>query len=341
MRMPIAEAVLWASLQVPVPLTPAFSQRERENRRLLVGESVPCKGPEGRTLPLPLLLGEGRGEGDWGREHPARTLLGSRAFTLIELLTVIAIIGVLAALAVPVVNAFKPNVVAAATRQLLDDVAHARQLALSQRTTVYMVFVPTNFWNDPGYGALPATAAPGGLPERAKADRLLDKQLIAYAFVTLHSLGDQPGRSNPRYLSSWKVLPEGAFIALPKFWLRNPVLNIYTNGLLAYQIAGFNVTNGIPFPSESAPSLIVGGKQVWTTLPYLAFNYMGQLVSGQDELIPLAKGTVGFGRNPDKTPSQAIPSLTESPPGNSTNAYNLVRIDWLTGRGRAERLEVR
>src|SRR6266571_5117108 len=68
------------------------------------------------------------------------------AFTLIELLVVISIVGLLAGLAVPVVNNFKPNVVAGATRQLLDDVARARQYAISQRTTVFMVFVPTNFW---------------------------------------------------------------------------------------------------------------------------------------------------------------------------------------------------
>src|SRR6266566_7565952 len=73
------------------------------------------------------------------------------AFTLIELLVVISIVGLLAGLAVPVVNNFKPNVVAGATRQLLDDVARARQYAISQRTTVFMVFVPTNFWNDGAY----------------------------------------------------------------------------------------------------------------------------------------------------------------------------------------------
>src|SRR4051812_4982181 len=71
------------------------------------------------------------------------------AFTLIELLTVIAIVGILAALLAPVLKNFsKPDVTVAATRQMLDDVARARQLAISQRSTVFMVFVPTNFWSD-------------------------------------------------------------------------------------------------------------------------------------------------------------------------------------------------
>src|SRR5689334_13492974 len=70
------------------------------------------------------------------------------AFTLIELLTVIAIIGILAAIVSPtLIHLRKGDAMLAATRQMLDDCGRARQLAISQRTTVYMVFVPTNFWN--------------------------------------------------------------------------------------------------------------------------------------------------------------------------------------------------
>src|SRR5258708_2452481 len=68
-------------------------------------------------------------------------------FTLIELLVVIAILGILAGLAVPALkNLGKSDANVSAARQLLDDVGRARQLALANRTTVYMVFVPTNFW---------------------------------------------------------------------------------------------------------------------------------------------------------------------------------------------------
>src|SRR6267142_6107967 len=99
------------------------------------------------------------------------TLPSPSAFTLVELLVVISIVGLLAGLAVPVVNNFKPNVVAGATRQLLDDVHRARQYAISQRTTVFMVFVPTNFWMDGAYATSVTTPV-----DKAKATNLLDKQ---------------------------------------------------------------------------------------------------------------------------------------------------------------------
>src|SRR5439155_8717704 len=90
--------------------------------------------------------------------HAPRSTLHAAAFTLIELLVVISIVGLLAGLAVPVLNNFKTNVVAGATRQLLDDVARARHYAISQRTTVFMVFVPTNFWMDIAYASSVQTA---------------------------------------------------------------------------------------------------------------------------------------------------------------------------------------
>ncbi len=74
------------------------------------------------------------------------------AFTLIELLVVIAIIGLLAAMVGPTLNNFrKGDAMQAATRLMLDAVARARQLAISQHTTVFMVFVPAGFWNDVAY----------------------------------------------------------------------------------------------------------------------------------------------------------------------------------------------
>ena len=146
-----------------------------------------------------------------------RTGNGESAFTLIELLVVISILGIMAALTVPVLKNFaKSDATLGASRQLLDDVARARQLAISQRTTVYMVFVPANFW----YAALDEfSRLDNGLTpaELTAAVNLCDKQLTGYIFVSLRSVGDQPGQGVPHYLAPWQTLPDSTFIALAKF----------------------------------------------------------------------------------------------------------------------------
>jgi prepilin-type N-terminal cleavage/methylation domain-containing protein len=271
---------------------------------------------------------------------------GGRAFTLIELLVVLAIIGLIAGLALPVMNNFKPNHTASVTRTLLDELARARQLAISQRTTVYMVFVPTNFWSDAAFQGLP-------LSEKTKAAKLLDKQLIGYAFVSLRSMGDQPGNPSVRYLSEWKTLPDGAFISMHKFGPFTQMLTIFTNDTqTAFQVSGFNKTGWVPFPSaEARPYVFNALRQPYVRLPYIAFDYMGRLarfddfnrpVPARGELIPLAKGNVVFARDQQtKVPLQVVPSANEQPLGNTTNSYNVVAIDWLTGRARGLQQEVR
>ena len=255
------------------------------------------------------------------------------AFTLIEMLVVIAILGIMAGLTVPVLKNFaKSDATLGASRQLLDGVARARQLAISQRTTVYMVFVPTNFWNDisgtwpnPWWSSL--TAA-----QKVAATNLCDKQLTGYTFVSLRSVGDQPGQGTPRYLAPWQTLPDGTFIAYQKFTEASNKWHTITDPIDAsksYNIYGFCTNNAIPFPTETAAS--------GPSLPYIAFNYLGQLVSGADpagEYIPIAKGSVLFARDAATKAFQfSSPDASEMPPGNSTDSsYNIVHIDRLTGR---------
>jgi hypothetical protein len=259
---------------------------------------------------------------------------------LLELLMVIAIMGILAALSLPAIRSLKPNAKVAATRQLLDAVSHARQLAISQRTTVYMVFLYTNF-----YTGVNITSGAG-----TNLQPLLDKQLRGYAYVSLRSVGDQPGVHTPRYLSEWKTLPEGAYIPMGKFWSPAPGLQLYNTTLapagMPLVIPGFSTTNsatptnpnGIPFPSED--NLL----PISVTLPYIAFDASGQLVSGvpgQPEMIPVTEGSITYARNQQsKEGLPQPPTVNERPAGNTSDNYSLVYIDRLTGRARVERRKV-
>jgi type II secretory pathway pseudopilin PulG len=258
---------------------------------------------------------------------------------------VIAIMGILAAIALPTVRGMKPNAKVAATRQLFDAVGRARQLALSQRTPVYMVFLPISFWTD--------SAASSWTPnDKAVAAGLYDKQLLGYAYVCLRSMGDQPGVQHPRYLSSWRTLPQGAYIPLEKFAPASsvPALRVVTDAGRTSLVFGFNYTTNVPFPSET--NRPASAARPYIALPYIAFDGRGQLVrelSGKlvsvvndpPELIPVAEGNVSFARDPESKKAVAQPPLvTERPPGNTLENYSLVYIDRLTGRAHVERRKV-
>jgi prepilin-type N-terminal cleavage/methylation domain-containing protein len=273
----------------------------------------------------------------------------SQAFTLIELLVVIAIIGILAGLIGPSLTNFrKGDAMAAGSRQMLDAVARARQLAISQRTTVYLVFVPPGFWTDPAFiDSMNKNIFT--LADKVALTNLIEKQLTGYAYLSMRTVGDQPGQGIPRYLSSWQTLPETTAIETNKFFLaRNAFYTVYTNAnrTIGHRIYGFDTTADIPFPLAQTGRSTVNGRP-YVSLPYLAFDYQGRVVSqiqsGSDgEFIPLVHGTVSYGRDPvTKVPWFYVPTIQEIPPGNATSSsYNLVHVDWLTGRSRLEHQEI-
>ena len=248
-----------------------------------------------------------------------------RAFTLLELLVVISIIGILVGISLPALKGLgRTGTNTGAARQLLEDLRYARQLALRNRSDVYMVFSPSNVWD------VIRNVDQERLPPRKKDPRLLsltnmiEKQFSGYAIVSMRTVGDQPGQEFPNYITEWKKLPQGMLIAPHK---------IVQSGL----DGGFS-TQVVPFPlADSSPAIV----------PVVGFNSRGQLKSNSDEVIPLVVGNVlhekdNFGNYLPFSPDVLITggfSDVISEGQLKTRYHDQIRVNYITGRAQLESWE--
>jgi prepilin-type N-terminal cleavage/methylation domain-containing protein len=251
-------------------------------------------------------------------------------FTIIELLVVIAIIGALAAISLPALKGISQSrQVSNASQQLLDDLALARQYAINNRAFVHVVFVPPMITN--------MTFA----SSQDLAKRLMTHAYASYAFYAERTVGDQPGQARPRYLSRWKSLPDGVFIAPNEFTLMrfkdwegaiNPV------GRPFRMLTEPENKTLFPFPTLTNAAV---------ELPHITFSPKGSCVfldtdkvhKPFDEVIELARGSILAVRD-ENNGNLLYFDVRESPPNNSIDNYNRIRIDGLTGRATLERPEI-
>ena len=276
-------------------------------------------------------------------------MLRPNAFTLIELLVVIGLIALIAGLAAPALKT-KSVSMDIAFRQLADDLNRARQLAISTRSTVYVLFMPLIDSTSPLTNNLPA----------AQQDILTSRQARGYAIFSRRSVGSQPGQEEPRYLSEWKELPEGAFISTNKFQSPDDDSKFYGFLPMDYLSAKENPSVKVPFEDGST----------YKRLPYVAFDSTGALtlsesgyVRGEQKrddwrqslaaraVIPLVAGSVALSRRDDGFGKQVLEwaagSILVKPPfdpkGNFQSITNYIKrvvVDPLSGRSRVEGGEI-
>jgi prepilin-type N-terminal cleavage/methylation domain-containing protein len=275
------------------------------------------------------------------------------AFTLIELLTVLAIIGLITAVALPSLKGLmKSNALNAATRQLLDDVAYARQKAMNDHTKVYIVFIPPAFWMGPNF-LTANTIDSSSKQSHSNLNELVSGQYTSYALYSERSIGDQPGRDFPRYFTKWRQLPDGIIIETNKFStnsLPERIVDVNkTNSITYFNVRPFAITNIFVFPPTEVTN---GANRAYFWLPYIGFDARGKLLPrpgeslAEDEYIPLARGSLFVDRDDQGFAKRTVPADVQElnyrkvGPGGFTN-YTLVHIEPLTGRAKIERQELK
>lgn len=205
--------------------------------------------------------------------------IAARAFTLIEMVVVLGIIGILAALTLPsFTKAGKGNITEAATRQLMDDLAYARLKAMSQRTKVYVVFAPDYYWltNIPPINVsyLDSPAATNFFFFNQPANVIIGSQLSGYAVYSPRMVGEQPGQKTARYISEWHSLPAGALF---------PVAAFRNAGIF------HNLTSSPRFDDI----LLEDGSTNAFRLPFIGFDETGRLFGRTTNIaIPIVEGAV-------------------------------------------------
>jgi prepilin-type N-terminal cleavage/methylation domain-containing protein len=274
-----------------------------------------------------------------GRTVPLAPRQRIAAFTLLELLVVVAVIGLLAGITVPAIRGMvQGKTLSSGHRQLTDDLNRARQEALRLRTTVYVVFAPTNVWQTRmALDAQIDSMVAGQLaPQRFREQALRSFTNIAlgvfhsYALLVEREIGAQ-------------TLPDGVILS-PKLFFPAPVAPTDRRDLVIHELPQrlfrFPLAE---FPGDTLPAI---------PMRFVAFGPDGRLALAEMnlhwalndrpelQLPPLSEVALGVGqgsvfisRNASgQIDPSVVPDAIETPRDNATN--NRVIVSSLTGRSR-------
>jgi prepilin-type N-terminal cleavage/methylation domain-containing protein len=282
-----------------------------------------------------------------------RRRIAAPAFTLLELLVVVAVIGLLAGITAPAIRGMvQGKTLASGHRQLTDDLNRARQEALRLRTTVYVVFAPTNVWQtrlslDAQIESMISSQL---APQRFREQALRSFTNIAlgvfhsYALLVEREIGAQPGRNHTRYLGpGWQTLPDGVILS-PKLFFPSPLTPTDRQDQAIHELPQrpfhFPIAE---FPGDTLPAI---------PMRFVAFGPDGRLaldemnqywaLNGRPELRlpPMSEFALGVGQGSvfiardaaGRIDPTVVPDAIETPRDNATN--NRVIVSSLTGRSR-------
>jgi len=291
--------------------------------------------------------------GPIGRTAPLAPRRRAAAFTLLELLVVVAVIGLLAGITAPAIRGMvQGKTLASGHRQLTDDLNRARQEALRLRTTVYVVFAPTNVWQSrlPLDTQIDSMIAGQLAPQRFREQALRSFTNIAlgvfhsYALLVEREIGAQPGRNHTRYLGpGWQTLPDGVILS-PRLFLPAPMAATDRRDLVIHELPQRPFRFPLAeFPGDTLPAI---------PMRFVAFGPDGRMavdemnqywtLNGRPELrlppmseltLAVGQGSVFISRDAaGRIDPTVVPDAIETPRDNATN--NRVIVSSLTGRSR-------